>query len=617
MAQTPNALDYLSKATNTPKIDINKPNLFDFSNVQSTQNQVQQKQPVQTTGFLSELDYDIKNGATADEISQAYPELKNNTKLINELHYDISKWATLDQVKQAYPELWQEEQWFIAWAFEKWTEAFKWGIERIWEAWVGIAEWKYDIAEWLARWGAWALQSVFAPVTWVLWESIESWIEALPQDFKNFVATKTKPTIENVVSWYTEQSPEQRRQLDNVWVWLEVLLSFAWVKWFQKAAPVIKDTTKKTWQQIIQQTQKLIKPTQKAIKQTKQVIKKPFQKPTTKAPTFREKQVGLTEKDIKALTKTDKPTFTRYVKEAKESLVDDYKQTPYHKWAKKAEDAFKKLETNLNSSYQKKAKILRTSKVRLDNKIVKSEIDDFLQTKLNVKVIDWPDGKTFTELKWRWAQIDITNAWDLQAYQQLQKVLNSKNPLEYADRLQAMQGWIYENSKIGISGWVSKKMKAFITQATWKANKNLKSQIPTRYSKIMDEMVWDINLSDDLKRVFRVDWTSNRWELAMKRLVAWTTTSWDARKLAIAIKERTWIDLIKEARLRQLTMEMVWDIRWETLFWLIEKHWVLWAWIWKGKQLLKATVLDPEKAALKRVWPTKVKPRKVVRKPKK
>jgi len=37
MATTPNALDYLSKATNTPKV-----NLFDFNTQQSTQ-----RQPIQ------------------------------------------------------------------------------------------------------------------------------------------------------------------------------------------------------------------------------------------------------------------------------------------------------------------------------------------------------------------------------------------------------------------------------------------------------------------------------------------------------------------------------------------------------------------------------------------
>lgn len=57
------------------------------------------------TNFIDELNYDIKNWATREEIKQAYPELNNNDTLINELHYDISNWATIDEIRQAYPEL--------------------------------------------------------------------------------------------------------------------------------------------------------------------------------------------------------------------------------------------------------------------------------------------------------------------------------------------------------------------------------------------------------------------------------------------------------------------------------------------------------------------------------
>jgi len=55
--------------------------------------------------FLSELDYDIKKGATIQEIAASYPELKNNTKLIQELHFDIKNGATAEEITWAYPEL--------------------------------------------------------------------------------------------------------------------------------------------------------------------------------------------------------------------------------------------------------------------------------------------------------------------------------------------------------------------------------------------------------------------------------------------------------------------------------------------------------------------------------
>ncbi len=64
-----------------------------------------------TNNFINELDYDIKNGATVDEILNAYPEVEWNIQLVNELIYDIKNGATIDEINNAYPELnWWEKQ---------------------------------------------------------------------------------------------------------------------------------------------------------------------------------------------------------------------------------------------------------------------------------------------------------------------------------------------------------------------------------------------------------------------------------------------------------------------------------------------------------------------------
>ena len=52
----------------------------------------------------------------------------------------------------------------------------------------------------------------------------------------------------------------------------------------------------------------------------------------------------------------------------------------------------------------------------------------------------------------------------------------------------------------------------------------------------------------------------------MKRLSNGTTTSTEARDLAMRIQERTGIDLIKESRLRQLAMDIAGDKRGDTFF---------------------------------------------------
>lgn len=73
-----------------------------------------------------------------------------------------------------------------------------------------------------------------------------------------------------------------------------------------------------------------------------------------------------------------------------------------------------------------------------------------------------------------------------------------------------------------------------------------------------------------MDKVFWVwEWITNRGEGAMKKLTSWTTTSWDARRIALEVQERTWIDLITEARLRQFTMELAWDERAKTFFWVL------------------------------------------------
>lgn len=528
----------------------------------------------------------------------------------------------------------------------KTVEAAKWWIGRIKEAWVWAAEGKYTPWEAAIRGWAWALQTAFSPVAWIIWE----WIERLiPDSFKSFIAEKAQPTIDDAKDWYEWQSPEQKRSLDNAWVWLEMLTYALWAQalstwaWKEIWKQVVKKVAKKTigklvapiawqaikkWQWIVKWM--LIKPVEKiqAIKAwiTKtlkwvekrvqrwsvdfkwEVWKTPIIKPIRPiakkvdeiTPTFREKVSWLKERDIAAVK--DTPEFTGILEKAKESVKSDYKRTPYWEWAKKAETAFKKLEDNLNVSYKEKANILKWNKTKINTVWIKQEIQENLWKKLNIEYSkDW-----LREIKWRWAQIDINNKADLRALDELNKVINSKTPLEFADRIQAMQAWIYDNSSKLVPGWVSDKMQNFIRQSTWIVNKNLKEQLPSRYAQIMKEMSEDIGLRQSLDRVFKVTWEGNRWELAMKRLVAWTTTSWDVKSIALAVKEKLGIDLIKEARMRQLAMQLAWDNRAETLFWAIEKGWVLGAWSKILKEAWKKTFFDPEKLVIKRAWWKKI-----------
>lgn len=114
------------------------------------------------------------------------------------------------------------------WISTKIAETFTGGIERIQEAWEWLATGKFDIPEAFARGAAWSLQSFFSPIAWVLQEWVEESIQAMSDDFKQNVMETTAPTIQSVVKWYQWQTPDQQRHLDNVGVWLEVLLELVW-----------------------------------------------------------------------------------------------------------------------------------------------------------------------------------------------------------------------------------------------------------------------------------------------------------------------------------------------------------------------------------------------------
>ena len=155
----------------------------------------------------------------------------------------FANWDQWVEDRQEFKKIWKAEE-LLAWITEKTIDSASGGIDRIQEAWEGIATWEFDVDEWLIRGAAWALQTFFSPIGWVLWEWAEQSIKAMSDDFKASVVEWVTPTIETITTWYNNQSPEQQRELNNVWVWLELLLEFAWVA---KGKQLIEDFIKKIW----------------------------------------------------------------------------------------------------------------------------------------------------------------------------------------------------------------------------------------------------------------------------------------------------------------------------------------------------------------------------------
>lgn len=328
---------------------------------------------------------------------------------------------------------------------------------------------------------------------------------------------------------------------------------------------------------------------------------KNFVSPVWKS-TFRENLSWLQDKDIKALESTDRNTFNQYLKDSKDFMTSNKVASPYEKWSAKAEQAFNKIDQDLKTNYDNKINILQDNhNIVLDNTKLKNDLANDLSKNLNIKIaIDEEWNKVILPIKWRAPLVDIENISDLTALNKLDDLTNTTNPLEYADKIKALQSWVYEKNKIWIQWGVSDKMKSFIEQATWKLNTWMKKQLPPEYAKVMKQMFDDIKLKDNIDRVFQVSNEGNRWELAMKRLVTWTTTTWDARRVAMDIEKRTWIDLINEARLRHLSMKLNWDTKADDLFSVIKDSSKTWITKDVLKYIWKKTFFNPEELALNR-----------------
>lgn len=189
-------------------------------------------------------------------------------KMINDLSSGkITELDANEIISNIYSKKQPEEQWFISWAIEKTGEAFKGGIKRIWEAWKELTEvpmWSFEeiVDKWWAmqsvgrlfKWWTWLVQAVTSPISWLVGQTVQEWISALPESFKSEVSKVASPKIEVLKKWYESQSPEQKRNLENIGIGVELLSNFVWGKAAQKVAPVIKEWVikwaEKTWETI-------------------------------------------------------------------------------------------------------------------------------------------------------------------------------------------------------------------------------------------------------------------------------------------------------------------------------------------------------------------------------
>lgn len=236
----------------------------------------QVKTPTQTSspGLYTELEFDIKNGATEQEILEAYPEVKNNTQLVNELVFDIKNGATIDEIQQAYPELSennipkQTENKDLEW-FDLWIKASEWianiGKKLKFEAWNSLEKSKNPFAK--SFWQlleavkfAWNIPWDTIEIVGELWQAISNPIWTAKSVKK--LAEATIETWLNKITWADFYTTDEKRQMinwvskaldDNFWSLekikktvtenpADVLFAIQW--WLQWAKLWIKDPVK-------------------------------------------------------------------------------------------------------------------------------------------------------------------------------------------------------------------------------------------------------------------------------------------------------------------------------------------------------------------------------------
>lgn len=461
-----------------------------------------------------------------------------------------------------------ETQWKLQWAISTWVAG--------WLAWMGTL---YD------AWFTWAIELLKVVAPEKVEEAVAGGAEKLAE---------TLAPLWEKINEFAESSPEARQLVDKaklVWEWWAWAV-WAWAVWKTLARPIKSKIDTALWV-VKSKTSDIKRWITETLSDTKPIelpwdieagikwiddIPRDIEKVMLdyKASqgiddvTFREKLAWITEKDKVALDEyMDAPKFEQYMKDANFWIRRDKADTPYWKGAELSIKAEKLLLDDIREASKARTKILKDADIKVNPVPATDKIKDMLREAFNVedisKVDDWYSVKP---VEWREALIE--KKADFKAIEELEKLYKADTAIKSADRIKKLQNFIYWNySSTDLSG-ISKEMKQFLERAVWVYNSELKVQLPPKYAEIMKWLSDDIVTKNELERIFQPsEWVTNRWEMAMKRLSSWTTTGSEVKRIAKIIKDRTGVDLINEARVRQLTMDIVWDERWKTFFWAI------------------------------------------------
>ena len=440
--------------------------------------------------------------------------------------------------------------------WEKTADVAKWGLGRIKEAGVWLAEGKYTVPEAAARGAAWAIQTTLSPLWGVIWEGIEKTVEMVPEDIRADIAEKAEPTIKGVTKWYNDQSPEQRRELDNIWVWLELLLEFVW-----------SGQLSRTWKQTLKQTGKQV--AKEAVTPPAWVVKWGFIWPMPAKQPSKIKQLaeGITERiqrwdvEMKGVPWKE-PTITPIIPKKPEIVkwIDVEKSDDLIRRGlkpsvagKTTEAAYKKVNTDLREGIEYVAKTKWAAKDWMDafkktadrkkevyktiennNDLIKkvTKVDD-IESRIN-KYFSTKEGKAFSAAH-PWMREQIKNTadnwrveyWDNITQQQMQLLKQEYNKTlakwDFAKMMQTPTKKSLADAKISQTLW--NILDDNVMEVLWKTNKALNKEYWAlrNLEKTLARRMWVFNRNTKGWIGWLLD-TFNAWDIMM-----WVLT-WDVKQ---------------------------------------------------------------------------------------
>ena len=456
------------------------------------------------------------------------------------------------------------------WVWTKIAESFTGWIERIKEAWEGLANDKFTIPEAFVRGWAWALQSFLSPISWVLQEWVEEWVQALSDDFKKSVMETTAPTINSVVGWYQNQSPEQQRNLNNIGVWLEVLLEFVW-------GSAVKKPLQEIGWEIIGWTVQTAKTWAKALKEWVETITKKvsdIELPSlwNKPSEIAENIAWIDSQTKNVLKEVSTEDFDKYVQIGKQASENIKNPTPMDIAWEEALDALWDITRSKKSVGKEMWDIVDWNEnVTVNTSELTNNYKDFLRDRFNLNI----DPKTLKISTIKGKEAKTSDIWLIEKLNDDILSIITVDDIGIKN-LDAIWTRIKSNfdkilNERGVWSNLSadeKSLKWFIwSEITWMIKKNL----PERYAEISKRFAKLLDIETRLSKLLGDKW--DKWASLIKS--AYSPQTWARfRRLAEEIKEELGIDLMTKAWIAKFAMQLAGDSRQANLLQALD----LWEW---------------------------------------